>query len=103
VEKVGGGRIVNNDTIVKLTIKSRQIFYKNAVKESAMLSKKSIRAKSFLIKEIQNWLCVFRQGRRVNDQLITLTHSFQKFINPWSLLDKHIAYLSIYLYLKIKI
>ena len=103
MEEIAGGRVINNDAISKLSVQTTEILHKNPVEERTVLSEQPIRAESIFVQKIKYGVRVLRQWSCVDDQLVALVHASEELINPWPLLDKHVADLAVDLNLELKV
>jgi hypothetical protein len=78
LEKVGYWRIIHDYDVLHGTSQSRQVLHECVVEESTVLSEQEVRAHLLRVKVLHQGLCVFRETRSEDYELVYFVHSFKE-------------------------
>jgi len=81
LEKVCYWRVIHDNYILHWTPKSRQVLHERVVEESAVLSEQEVRAHLLRVKVLHQGLCVLRETRSEDDELVYFVHALEELGN----------------------
>ena len=81
MEDVGGGTVVDDNHVFKVSVQAREVLHKNPIEERAVLAEEAERRDAVLVKEIEQRIRVLRETRSVDDDLVEIRESLEELIH----------------------